>query len=174
MQKERHTRVRATAAAGMQLCVAAAAAQALTSTPFTHCHHDAGQTQPPCMSMHRSMCHTMRHLLRPQIEARRLSDGHLVCRDTMGAPVAGMLVGDYRSDGTQQLVVLSCDGEVRGYLPQQPGSGPAAPEVDLDSLQATITQLGHRKQVRHLLLEAPARGAGAATCLVVAVPGMSN
>jgi Bardet-Biedl syndrome 2 protein len=84
-----------------------------------------------------------------QVEARRLSDGQLVCRDSLGGPVAGLLVGDYRGDGTQQLVALSTEGEVRGYVPQPPGASGAAavPEPDLEQLQAAITQLGHRKQV---------------------------
>jgi hypothetical protein len=87
-----------------------------------------------------------------QVEARRLSDGQLVCRDSLGGPVAGLLVGDYRGDGTQQLVALSTEGEVRGYVPQPPGAAgtAAVPEPDLEQLQAAITQLGHRKQVGRL------------------------
>ena len=50
-----------------------------------------------------------------KVEARTDRDGSLVFSDKLRAPGAGLAVADYRSDGKQQVIAVSCDGEVRGY-----------------------------------------------------------
>jgi Bardet-Biedl syndrome 2 protein len=50
-----------------------------------------------------------------KIEARSDKDGSLVFSDKLRAPAAGLAVADYRSDGKQQVIAVSTDGEVRGY-----------------------------------------------------------
>jgi Bardet-Biedl syndrome 2 protein len=52
-----------------------------------------------------------------KFEVRRDRDGSVVFKDKIGSPVAGLVVGDYRLDGAEQIVVCSQSGSVRGYLP---------------------------------------------------------
>ena len=48
---------------------------------------------------------------------RRDRDGSVVFKDRLDSGVAGLVVGDYRLDGSEQIVVCSQAGEVRGFLP---------------------------------------------------------
>jgi len=48
-------------------------------------------------------------------EARRVHNGELVYRDNMGTTIAGLVTIDYRADGKPALLIVSADGEVRGY-----------------------------------------------------------
>ena len=52
-----------------------------------------------------------------KFEVRRDRDGSVVFKDRLSAGVAGLVVGDYRLDGAEQIVVCSQSGEVKGYLP---------------------------------------------------------
>jgi Bardet-Biedl syndrome 2 protein len=52
-----------------------------------------------------------------KFEVRRDRDGSVVFKDRLESGVAGLVVGDYRLDGSEQIVVCSQSGEVRGYLP---------------------------------------------------------
>ena len=52
-----------------------------------------------------------------KFEVRRDRDGSIVFKDRLETGVAGLVVGDYRLDGAEQIVVCSQAGEVRGYLP---------------------------------------------------------
>ena len=58
-----------------------------------------------------------------KFEVRRDRDGSVVFKDKVGSAVAGLVVGDYRLDGAEQIVVCSQSGSVRGYLPFEGQSG---------------------------------------------------
>ena len=58
-----------------------------------------------------------------KFEVRRDRDGSVVFKDRLSAGVAGLVVGDYRLDGAEQIVVCSQSGEVKGYLPFQGNVG---------------------------------------------------
>ncbi|CAM9602208.1 unnamed protein product, partial [Chrysoparadoxa australica] len=52
------------------------------------------------------------------VTARRITNGELVYKDTLSSPIAAILVADYRMRGSEELVVVSQVGEVRGYEPK--------------------------------------------------------
>ena len=58
-----------------------------------------------------------------KFEVRRDRDGSVVFKDKIGSSVAGLVVGDYRLDGSEQIVVCSQSGSVRGYLPFEGAAG---------------------------------------------------
>ena len=58
-----------------------------------------------------------------KFEVRRDTDGKTVFKDTMSAPVSGMVCADYRLDGRDQIIVCGQDGHVRGFLPHDGSSG---------------------------------------------------
>ena len=58
-----------------------------------------------------------------KFEVRRDRDGTMVFKDRLNAGVAGLVVGDYRLDGAEQIVVCTQSGEVRGYLPFEGSAG---------------------------------------------------
>uniref|UniRef100_H3DMY8 Bardet-Biedl syndrome 2 protein homolog n=1 Tax=Tetraodon nigroviridis TaxID=99883 RepID=H3DMY8_TETNG len=84
-----------------------------------------------------------------KIDARSERTGEVIFKDNLLSSVAGVVEGDYRLDGQQQLICTSVDGEVRGYLP-------ASKELkgnlmDSAAEQDLIRELSQRK--RNLLLE---------------------
>ena len=47
---------------------------------------------------------------------RREENGEVVFRQTMDAPIAGILTADYRMDGKEEVMICSEAGEIRAYL----------------------------------------------------------
>ncbi|KAL4225721.1 Bardet-Biedl syndrome 2 protein [Mactra antiquata] len=84
-----------------------------------------------------------------KIDARSDRTGEVIFKDNFNCAVAGVIQGDYRQDGGQQLICVSVDGEVRGY-------NPASEELrgnlmDTNMEQETIRELSQRKQ--NLMME---------------------
>ncbi|KAM9753890.1 BBSome complex member BBS2 isoform 1-T2 [Menidia menidia] len=84
-----------------------------------------------------------------KIDARSDRTGEVIFKDNFSSSVAGVVEGDYRLDGQQQLICASVEGEVRGYLP-------ASKELkgnlmDSSAEQDLIRELSQRRQ--NLLLE---------------------
>lgn len=50
-----------------------------------------------------------------KIDARNNRTGEIIFKDILGHGVAGIVTGDYRKAGRNQLIVVSQTGEVRGY-----------------------------------------------------------
>jgi len=50
-----------------------------------------------------------------RVEVRNYVSGEVLYKTTLNASVAKILKGDYRMDGTQQIIVVTTDGYVRGY-----------------------------------------------------------
>lgn len=53
------------------------------------------------------------------VEVRSDRDGDVIYKDKFPEPIAGMVQTDYRMDDKQDVVVVACDGEMRGYLPAE-------------------------------------------------------
>ncbi|KAH7970359.1 hypothetical protein HPB49_004419 [Dermacentor silvarum] len=79
-----------------------------------------------------------------KVDARTLSTGEVVFRDSLAHGVAGIVQADYCLDGREQLIVVSVGGEVRGYLP---ASAELRQQVaDATFEQDTVRELSHKKQ----------------------------
>ncbi|GLD94916.1 hypothetical protein PINS_up003541 [Pythium insidiosum] len=50
-----------------------------------------------------------------KFEARRISNGEVVQKDLLSAPVAAIVSADYRMEGTDEVICCTADGEIRGY-----------------------------------------------------------
>ncbi|ETE64406.1 Bardet-Biedl syndrome 2 protein-like protein, partial [Ophiophagus hannah] len=84
-----------------------------------------------------------------KIDARSDRTGEVIFKDNFASSVAGIVQGDYRMDGSTQLICCSVDGEVRGYLPgTQEMKGRL---MDTSVEQDLIRGLSQKKQ--NLLLE---------------------
>lgn len=46
-----------------------------------------------------------------KVDARSIRTGEVLCKDSFGHSIAGIVVADYCLDGTDQLIVCSVDGE---------------------------------------------------------------
>lgn len=84
-----------------------------------------------------------------KLDARSDRTGEVVFKDNFNAPIAGIVKADYRLDGTEQLICVSTEGEVRGYYsaPQEMKGNLMDANVDQD----IIRDLSLRRQ--NLLLE---------------------
>lgn len=51
-----------------------------------------------------------------KFEARKVANGEVAHRKVFSSPVAALVTGDYRMDGSDQLICCSADGEIRGYV----------------------------------------------------------
>ncbi|EQC35357.1 hypothetical protein SDRG_07069 [Saprolegnia diclina VS20] len=51
-----------------------------------------------------------------RFEARNLTNGEVVYRDTFAAPIAAVLTADYCTRGQEEVLCCAQDGEIRGYL----------------------------------------------------------
>lgn len=78
------------------------------------------------------------------VTARRMNNGEVIFRETFNAPIAGLLKGDYRQRGKEQLIIVTESGEVIGYdVPEDSGALVALNEagqvkdtrVDIEVLQ---------------------------------------
>ncbi|KAJ9523265.1 hypothetical protein QJQ45_024047 [Haematococcus lacustris] len=79
-----------------------------------------------------------------QVEVRREDTGEVVFRDHLSSAVSGIMCADYRSDGQEEVIVCSMEGEVRGYLPMSADQPQNA--MDFSAQQAAITELTQCKQ----------------------------
>ncbi len=46
--------------------------------------------------------------------------GEVIFTDTFTSPVAGIVTADYNMDGKEEVIVISTEGEVRGYAQAPP------------------------------------------------------
>ncbi|XP_076343635.1 BBSome complex member BBS2-like isoform X1 [Tachypleus tridentatus] len=84
-----------------------------------------------------------------KIDARNAQTGEVVFKDNFSHCIAGILRGDYRMTGEEELIFCAVDGEVRGYLPT---SAELRHHIlDANFEQDTIRELSQKKQ--NLLLE---------------------
>ena len=77
-----------------------------------------------------------------KLDARNDKSGEVVFKDTLSSCVAGITEADYRLDGKMELITVTTDGEVRGYLP-----APAEAKrnlLDLNVEQETLRELSSR------------------------------
>ncbi|XP_033751915.1 Bardet-Biedl syndrome 2 protein homolog isoform X2 [Pecten maximus] len=84
-----------------------------------------------------------------KIDVRSDRTGEVIYKDAFSHPVAGIVQGDYRLDGSQQLICVSAEGEVKGYNPapiEMRGN-----LMDSNMEQETIRDLSLRKQ--NLMME---------------------
>ncbi|PIK53965.1 putative Bardet-Biedl syndrome 2 protein-like [Apostichopus japonicus] len=84
-----------------------------------------------------------------KIDARSDRTGEVVFKDNMSSSVAGIVEGDYRSNGNTELICCSVEGEVKGFLPatqEQKGN-----LMDVNIEQEKVREMSQRKQ--NLLLE---------------------
>ncbi|KAL6760242.1 BBS2m [Haematococcus lacustris] len=79
-----------------------------------------------------------------RVEVRREDTGEVVFRDHLSSAVSGIMCADYRSDGQEEVIVCSMEGEVRGYLPMSADQPQNA--MDFSAQQAAITELTQCKQ----------------------------
>ncbi|XP_053742013.1 Bardet-Biedl syndrome 2 protein homolog [Synchiropus splendidus] len=84
-----------------------------------------------------------------KVDARSDRTGEVIFKDNFSASVAGVVEGDYRLDGQQQLICASVEGEVRGYLPASKDM--KGNLMDSSAEQDMIRELSQRRQ--NLLLE---------------------
>ncbi|XP_071900114.1 BBSome complex member BBS2 isoform X2 [Anas platyrhynchos] len=86
---------------------------------------------------------------RIKVDARSDRTGEVIFKDNFASSIAGVVEGDYRMDGSTQLICCSVDGEVRGYLPG--GEEMKGNLMDTSAEQDLIRELSQKKQ--NLLLE---------------------
>ncbi|XP_052802145.1 Bardet-Biedl syndrome 2 protein homolog [Mya arenaria] len=84
-----------------------------------------------------------------KIDARSDRTGEVIFKDNFQNAVAGVVQGDYRHDGGQQLICVSIEGEVRGYNPASEEMRGNLMDTNLE--QETIRELSQRKQ--NLMME---------------------
>ncbi|NWX41020.1 BBS2 protein, partial [Steatornis caripensis] len=84
-----------------------------------------------------------------KVDARSDRTGEVIFKDNFASSIAGVVEGDYRMDGSMQLICCSVDGEVRGYLPG--GEEMKGNLMDTSAEQDLIRELSQKKQ--NLLLE---------------------
>ncbi|KAG0695207.1 Bardet-Biedl syndrome 2 [Chionoecetes opilio] len=82
-----------------------------------------------------------------KIDARNDRSGEVIFKDNFQSTVAGIVEGDYRMDGINQLIACSVDGEVRGYKSSSAETRYSLMDVNIE--QETIRELSQR---RHTLL----------------------
>jgi Bardet-Biedl syndrome 2 protein len=51
-----------------------------------------------------------------KLDARNDRSGEVVFKDNLSAPAAGLVLGDYRSDGKMELIAVSSEGEGKNVL----------------------------------------------------------
>ncbi|XP_041984812.1 Bardet-Biedl syndrome 2 protein-like [Aricia agestis] len=76
----------------------------------------------------------------------RDAEGRVVRRVQMRSAAAAMLLADYRSLGTPDLVCVSDKGEVLGYPPTQESSDASAKKIPSEEDRLAITELLNKKQ----------------------------
>ncbi|KAK3104019.1 hypothetical protein FSP39_023716 [Pinctada imbricata] len=84
-----------------------------------------------------------------KIDARSDRTGEVIFKDNFNSAVAGIVQADYRLDGTEQLLCVSAEGEVKGYNPAPTEMRGNLMDSNLE--QDTIRELGMRRQ--NLMME---------------------
>lgn len=84
-----------------------------------------------------------------KVDARSDRTGEVIFKDNFKSAVAGLVQGDYRLDGTEQLICVSVEGEVRGF--NAASAEMRGNLMDTNMEQDTIRDLSQRKQ--NLMLE---------------------
>ncbi|XP_018496842.1 Bardet-Biedl syndrome 2 protein homolog [Galendromus occidentalis] len=79
-----------------------------------------------------------------KVDARSIRTGEVLSKDSFGHSIAGIVIADYVLDGTEQLIVCSVDGEVRGYSPTTAEYRQQL--MDANYEQETIRELSQKKQ----------------------------
>lgn len=76
------------------------------------------------------------------ISARSDLDGEIVFKDTLGSPIAALVVADYRLDGKEEVIACTENGQIRGYLPTVDDVGVgSAPGANLEESTGDIRNL---------------------------------
>lgn len=76
-----------------------------------------------------------------KFEARKIANGEVAHREVLSSPVAALVSGDYRMDGSDQLICCSADGEIRGYLtPSGDSPGPIAGGVNTAAAEKALKE----------------------------------
>eukprot|EP00747_Dinoflagellata_sp_TGD_P112031 gnl/TRDRNA2_/TRDRNA2_171360_c0_seq1.p1 gnl/TRDRNA2_/TRDRNA2_171360_c0~~gnl/TRDRNA2_/TRDRNA2_171360_c0_seq1.p1 ORF type:complete len:725 (-),score=150.21 gnl/TRDRNA2_/TRDRNA2_171360_c0_seq1:93-2267(-) len=52
-----------------------------------------------------------------KVEVRNEKTGDIICKDHFQAPIAALVSADYRLDGTNTLMCVTTEGDVRGWVP---------------------------------------------------------
>ncbi|MCL4130234.1 UNVERIFIED_CONTAM: hypothetical protein GTU68_017545 [Idotea baltica] len=84
-----------------------------------------------------------------KVDARNDRSGEVVFKDNFNSVVAGIVQGDYKMSGRNQLLCCSVDGEVRGYQSSSTESRFSLMDVNIE--QETVRELSQRRQ--NLLME---------------------
>ncbi|GFR02125.1 bardet-Biedl syndrome 2 protein homolog [Trichonephila clavata] len=84
-----------------------------------------------------------------KIDARNVQSGEVVFKDNFSHCIAGIVKGDYRLTGKEELIFCATDGEVRGY--EAASAEMRHHMLDANFEQETIRDLSAKKQA--LLLE---------------------
>lgn len=95
-----------------------------------------------------------------RVEVRNSASGEVLDKDTLPHSIAAIVCADLRNDGRKQVVVLSVEGELRGYL-QSLGAVKTKEaraedqELELIALQQTKTELlcelkNYEDNIRHM------------------------
>ncbi|KIZ00360.1 putative Bardet-Biedl syndrome 2 protein like protein [Monoraphidium neglectum] len=79
-----------------------------------------------------------------RVEARHAVTGEVVHRDSLGAAVAALLRGDLRGLGSEELVAVGTQGEVRGYATQSDELHVDAGDISMQ--QRALVDLAQKKQ----------------------------
>eukprot|EP00775_Hariotina_reticulata_P010207 gene10207-10368_t len=80
-----------------------------------------------------------------KVEARNCSTGDVVGRDGMSSGVAGLMTGPLRdAQGEAELLAVSTDGDVRGYVMRHPDT--VAEVADVSLQQQMLVELAQKKQ----------------------------
>lgn len=86
-----------------------------------------------------------------EVRSDRLDGGgEIIAKDKLSTSIAGLVVADYRMDGTNVLLAVSVKGEVRGYLPlgvklPTPSPTPAATVVEERTSTQSKSDIAHLK-----------------------------
>eukprot|EP00038_Savillea_parva_P025538 m.48178 g.48178 ORF g.48178 m.48178 type:complete len:754 (+) comp6968_c0_seq1:84-2345(+) len=112
--------------------------------------------------------------------------GEVIGRDKLDGGIAGVVVADYRMDGTHVAMVVSTKGEVRGYLPfgvKAPTPSPSPDVADkhmrresdaaLAQLRAKLHELEQRKRDMRAELDSLSATAGKGMAQGVGVEAVS-
>ncbi|XP_054718944.1 Bardet-Biedl syndrome 2 protein homolog [Uloborus diversus] len=84
-----------------------------------------------------------------KIDARNVQTGEVVFKDNLSHCIAGIVKGDYRLSGKEELIFCATDGEIRGY--EATTAEMRHHMMDSNFEQETIRDLAQKKQA--LLLE---------------------
>ncbi|CAG2213819.1 BBS2 [Mytilus edulis] len=79
-----------------------------------------------------------------KIDARSDRTGEVIFKDNFASAVAGIVQAEYRLDGTQQLLCVSTEGEIKAYNPAPAEMRGNLMDANLE--QDTIRELSLRKQ----------------------------